>query len=161
MAVESALRGVATRPAPRRGRSSLFVRGCARVRRRALLRRLAEGADPRADAEASCCAAWLLSRRGHIALELKRRVLEAVEEPPTSSISAARLNREEVVEQAPRLLGLAVELRCGERVSVQGLALLERLLGDFESPLYVAAEPLGDAVDRAREALRPRGLGSS
>lgn len=151
---------LARRPSTRRERASLIVRGRARVRRRALVRRLAEGVDPCGDAEASCCAEWLLSRRRRMALELKRRVLEAVEEAPRSPGSTL-LIREEILAQAPKLFGLAVELRSEERVAVRGLAQLERLLGDPESPLYLATEPLGLAIDRAREALRPRERGGS
>lgn len=145
---------LARRPSTRRERASLIVRG------RALVRRLAEGVDPCGDAEASCCAEWLLSRRRRMALELKRRVLEAVEEAPPSPGSTL-LIREAILAQAPKLFGLAVELRSEERVAVRGLAQLERLLGDPESPLYLATEPLGLAIDRAREALRPRERGGS
>lgn len=84
------------------------------------------------------------------------RVVEAAEEPPRSRTSAVPLNRGEILEQAPKLVGLAAVLRSEESVGVHGLAQLDRLLTDAGSSLYMAAEPLADAVDRARAALVSR-----
>jgi hypothetical protein len=130
------------------------VRGRAFVRRRTLVRRLAQGAEPSCDAELRCCAERLSSRRGRLGLAVGlERLLEAAEEPRTPLTSAVPLNRREILEHESRLLGLVAELSSRERLGVRGLALLERMLPDSESPFYAAAEPLAAALDRAHEAL--------
>lgn len=156
MPLDSARAATLGRPAGVRGRPSMLVRARAFARRRALVRRLAAGADPCGDAELRCCAERLSSRRGRVGLAVGlERLLEAAEEPRAGRTAAAPLNRREIVEQEARLLGLVAELRSEQPVAVRGLALLERLLSDAGSPFYAAGEPLAEALDRAREALLP------
>jgi hypothetical protein len=136
------------------GRPPLIVRIRARLWHRTLIRRLAEGADPCSDAELRCCAERLTSPRGRLGLAVGlERAVEAAHEPPRPLTSAVPLNRGEILEQAPRLVLLAATLRSEQPVAVHGLAQLERLLTDAESALYLAAEPLAGALDRASAGL--------
>jgi hypothetical protein len=84
------------------------------------------------------------------------RMIDAAEERPSRHSSAVPLRRATIIEQRPMLLSLAAELRdTDQRVSVRGVALIERLLTDGGSPLYVETmdESLEGALRQARSAL--------
>jgi hypothetical protein len=91
-----------------------------------------------------------------VAAGLTRAVRDA--EAGTSGFSAAvRPYRREVIAARTVLATLDRRLRGVEPVSAQGVALLESLLIDGTSPLYVHIEPgaLGSRLRAAAAALEP------
>jgi hypothetical protein len=127
------------------------------LRRGALGRRLAEGANPSSSPELERRSQQLLSANNRRALaQAIERVIDAAEERPSPYSSAVPLRRAAILEQRPILLSLAAELRdTDQHVSVRGVALIERLLTDGGSPLYVETteESLEGALRHARSAL--------
>jgi hypothetical protein len=93
--------------------------------------------------------------RGRLAAAL-RQVIEAAEQPPRPS-AAAPLDREAVLGARGHLLELARDLDATEYPPARAVAMVERLLGDAASPLYL---PAGGALEseliRARAAFRSR-----
>ena len=146
-----------TPPGGSLSRSSLFLAGRVFLRRGALGRRLAEGADPLSSPELERRAGQLVaqSHRRAVAQEIER-VIDAAEERPSPYSAAVPLRSAAILEQRPILLSLAGDLRhTDQRVSVRGVALIERLLRDGGSPLYVETldESLEGALRHARSAL--------
>jgi hypothetical protein len=95
------------------------------------------------------------SHRRAVAQEIER-VIDAAEERPSPYSAAAPLRSAAILEQRPIFLSLAGDLRdTDQRVSVRGVALIERLLRDGGSPLYVETldESLEGALRHARSAL--------
>jgi hypothetical protein len=137
-------------------RTSLSYHVGGRLRRAALDRQLAAGADPAASVALERRAARITaaSCRAELALGIER-VLEAAEEPPLTFSSSAPLRRAEVLASRDALLGLASDLRNEGSVCARGVALTRRLLTDTRSPLY-SATGAGDieyAARAARDAL--------
>ncbi len=136
---------------------TLSVRGRVFLQRGSLVRRLAAGASPSDSPELARRAQQLCSprhRRG-LATSLER-VLDAAEEPPRPYTAAVPLRRAAILRERAGLLGLAVDLRdTGSGVNARGVALVERLLADGGSPLYLESEQetLDGAIRHARAAL--------
>ena len=146
-----------TRPGASLSRSPLFLGSRVFLRRGALGRRLAEGADPSSSPELERRSQQLLSTRHRRALaQAIERAIDTAEKGPSPYSSAVPLRSNAILEQRPILLSLAGDLRdTDQRVSVRGVALLERLLTDGGSPLYVETldESLEGALRHARSAL--------
>jgi hypothetical protein len=90
-----------------------------------------------------------------VAQEIER-VIDAADKGRGRSGAAVPLRSIAILEQRRILLSLAGELRdTDQRVSVRGVALIERLLRDGGSPLYVETldESLEGALRHARSAL--------
>ncbi|HUA07563.1 MAG TPA: hypothetical protein VMB27_26915 [Solirubrobacteraceae bacterium] len=121
-------------------------------------RQLAAGASTGASAVLAIRGRRLTGRRfrGHIAGGLTRVVRDA--EATTRGFTAAvRPDRREVLAARPLLATLDRRLRGDEPVTPQGVALLELLLTDGNSPLYQPTEPgaLGSRLRAAAAALDP------
>ncbi|MET0972533.1 MAG: hypothetical protein ABWY95_03835 [Thermoleophilaceae bacterium] len=133
------------------------TRGRAFLRRGALARRLAAGASPSDSPELARRAEQLCSARNRRALARGlERVIDAAEERPHPYSSAVPLRRAAVLEAREGMLELAAELRdTNQGVNVRGIALVERMLTDGGSPLYMQndEESLGGAISHARAAL--------
>jgi hypothetical protein len=118
--------------------------------------RLARGADPSEDPKLARRARQLTSRRTRAGLaEGIHSLLDSAEEPDRSLSAAVPLQRREILEESPLLLDLAGDLTGDDELSPRGIALVERLLTDGDSPLYA---PRGNgalhaALIHARAAL--------
>jgi hypothetical protein len=133
------------------------TRGRVFLRRGALARRLAAGASPSDSPELARRAEQLCSARNRRALARGlERVIDAAEERPHPYSSAVPLRRAAIVDSREGMLELAAELRdTNQDVNVRGIALVERLLTDGGSPLYMQKdeESLDGAISHARAAL--------
>ncbi len=121
-------------------------------------RQLAEGTSPGASALLAIRGERLTSRRyrARVAAGLARAVRDA--EATKHGFSAAvRADRREVIAARTVLATLDRRLRAAEPVSAQGVAVLESLLTDGASPLYLPTEPgaLGSRLRAAAAALEP------
>jgi hypothetical protein len=125
-------------------------------RKAALDQRLAQGADPSEDPKLARRARQLKSRRMRDGLaEGIRNLLDSAEEPARSLSAAVPLQRREILKESELLLSLASDLTGGDELSPRGIALVERLLTDGDSPFY-APRPEGSlhaALVHARAAL--------
>ena len=119
---------------------------------------LAAGVSPASGALLAVRAQRLTSRcfRDRVADGLTRTVRDA-EAGALSFSAAVRPHRGEVIAARTVLTTLERRLRGAEPVSAQGVALLEWLLTDGTSPLYVPTEPgaLGSRLRAAAAALEP------
>jgi hypothetical protein len=123
------------------------------LRRGSLDRSLAAGADPHDSPELARRARQLASPRFREGLAAGIcNLLDAAEEPPRGLTSAVPLRRREILDNRPLLVELAEELRSGDELQPRGIALVERLLIDGDSPLYYAGD-LREQLRRARAAL--------
>jgi hypothetical protein len=133
------------------------TRGRVFLRRGALARRLAAGASPSDSPELARRAEQLCSARNRRALARGlERVIDAAEERPHPYSSAVPLRRAAIVDSREGMLELAAELRdTNQDLNVRGIALVERLLTDGGSPLYMQKdeESLDGAISHARAAL--------
>jgi hypothetical protein len=133
------------------------TRGRVFLRRGALARRLAAGASPSDSPELARRAEQLCSARNRRALARGlERVIDAAEERPHPYSSAVPLRRAAIVDSREGMLELAAELRdTNQDVNVRGIALVECLLTDGGSPLYMQKdeESLDGAISHARAAL--------
>jgi hypothetical protein len=137
-------------------RSPLYVTIQVFFQRGALSRRLAAGENPASSPELERRAEQLLSARNRRVLaQCVERVIEAAEERPHPDSSVVPIRRAAILSERQALLSLARELRdSDQRVSVRGVALVERLLTDGTSPFYVEGEESLDRVVRqAHSAL--------
>jgi hypothetical protein len=136
---------------------TLSLRGRVFLQRGSLARRLAAGASPFDSPELARRAEQLRSPRNRRVLAASlERVIDAAEERPHPHSSAVPLRRAAILRVSAGLLGLAAELRDTDApVSVRGVALVDKLLTDGGSPLYVASEEqtLEGAIRHARAAL--------
>jgi hypothetical protein len=126
------------------------------LRRGALDRRLAHGADPRATPELARRARQLTSRRCRAGLaEGIRNLIDAAEEPERGYSAAVPLQRRAILAERDFLLALAADLRSDDELSPRGIALVEHLLTDGMSPLYAPGPEGGlhNALTHARAAL--------
>jgi hypothetical protein len=138
----------------RRGRLLLI----ASWRAAELDRQLAAGVNPGASPLLTTRSRRLTSPRyrGRIAEGLTRATRHATAN--TRGFSAAvRPDRGEVIAARTVLATLDHRLRAAEPVSAQGIAMLESLLTDGASPLYLPHEPgaLGSRLRAAAAALEP------
>jgi hypothetical protein len=133
------------------------LRGRVFLQRGALARRLASGASPGESPELARRAEQLRSPRNRRVLARGlERVIDAAEERPQPFSAAVPLRRATILDSREGLLELAAELRdISQEVNVRGIALVERLLTDGGSPLYIPndAQTLDGAIRQARAAL--------
>jgi hypothetical protein len=113
---------------------------------------LAAGVDPDSTALLELRAAQLLRPRyrRQLAAALDERLMAALRGPRWSS--AVPVVRDQVSEASGTLLSLAQVLRASESVHPRGVAMVLRLLGDGDSPLYLRTVP-GALEHQARLAL--------
>jgi hypothetical protein len=118
--------------------SSLIQPARVWLRRGALDRSLAAGEDPAASPELSRRARQLTSRRSRAGLAASiRNLLETAEERPRGFTAAVPIQRREILRERPLLLQLAADLESQDELEPRGIALVERLLIDGGSPVYV------------------------
>ena len=128
-------------PAEPVGRA-LFVRGRAFTSRSRLVREIAEGADPQADPARAVCASRLCGMRTRRSMAASlANVIDAAMEPPRGISSAVRVAREDVLAARSSINFLIGRLRGDHDVNPRGVAIVDRLLRDAFSPLYL---PHGD-----------------
>ena len=136
-------------PTHRPSREGYMTRLRVRVRRAALDRRLAAGADPGADADLSRRAEELTEgeARRRIAMVIERLIAEAGGPPPPFS-SKAPLAHTAIVACSPRLRAIAGRLESDHIVTAKGVAQAAMLIHEGSSPLY--------SVSTKEDALRHR-----
>jgi hypothetical protein len=126
-------------------------------RRGALDRRLARGADPSECEQLARRARQLTSRRTRRGLaEGILNLLEAAEAPQRSPTAAVPLQRRAILAERGLLLTIAEDLRGEGELSPRGVALVEQLLTDGDSPFYAPQAVIGavhDALIHAHAAL--------
>jgi len=117
--------------------ASLFEPAWVWLRRGSLDRRIARGADTNTDSRLARRARQLVSRRCRKALaEGIRNLVDAAEEPVRTLTAAVPLQRREILRERGFLLQLAVDLESEEELNPRGVALIEDLLTNGDSPLY-------------------------
>jgi hypothetical protein len=131
-------------------RSWLIALRC-RLRRNAIDRELAAGADPDSSECRHLRAAELTaaSTREALAAAYERHLVAATSIPP---LDVVPVNWSGVRAAAPRLDRLAQRLRADPRVRAQGVARARLLLTDGDSALYAKDEGLS-LVDEVRSTL--------
>jgi hypothetical protein len=126
------------------------------LQRGALDRRIARGADLTETPRLARRARQLVSRRCRrgVAQGL-RNLVDAAEEPARSLTAAVPVQRRAILDERGLIVRLAVDLESDDRVAARGVALLERLLSDGDSPFYTPtpAGGLRDALIHAQAAL--------
>ena len=136
--------------------ATLFEPARVWLRRGALDRSLAHGADPSATPELSSRARQLASRRCRAALAGGiHNLIDAAEDPRHGYSAAAPLQRREILRERDFLLALAGDLLGDDTLHPRGIALVERLLTDGTSPVYTPGREgaLHGALTHARAAL--------
>jgi hypothetical protein len=126
------------------------------LRRGELDRRLARGAHPSDSPMLARRARQLTSRRMRAGLAAGiHNVLDAADEPPRGYSAAVPVQRGEILKERPLLVAVAGDLLSDDDLSPRGIALVEELLRDGSSPLYVstAEGALHGAVVHARATL--------
>jgi hypothetical protein len=124
-------------------RLSLRVRLCVALRRDALDRALAGGADPAASAELAFRAALLVRERNRRGLArcLRLAIWEAEAGVSAVRVSPRPVRRGEVLSCREALVALSDRLDRAGPAAPEGVAIAERLLNDLRSPLFAWAEP--------------------
>jgi hypothetical protein len=136
--------------------SSLIQPALVWLRKGSLDRRLAEGADPAANPALARRALQLSSPRFRAGLASSiRNLIDAAVEPARGPSAAVPLERRQILEERERLLQLADDLESSDRLEPRGLALVERLLTDGNSPIYAPSieGALSGSLRHARAAL--------
>jgi hypothetical protein len=126
------------------------------LRRGALDRRIARGADTHESPQLARRARQLTSRRRRRRLAGGiRNLVHAAEQPVRALSAAAPLQRREIMRERGFLLQLAIDLESDDELSPRGVALIETLLTDGGSPVYSPLPPgaLRDALTHAHAAL--------
>ena len=126
------------------------------LRRGHLDRGLAQGANPSASPELARRARQLTSPRFRAGLAAGlRRMVEAAEERPAPFSAQVPLNRRDILRERELFEELARDLSSGDEVSARGVALVERLVLDCDSPCFMsmADDELNRALRHARAAL--------
>lgn len=136
--------------------SSLIQPARVWLRRGSLDRSLAAGADPAASPELSRRARQLTSRRSRAGLAASiHNLLSAAEERPRGYSSTVPVQRREILAERPLLLEIADDLESQQDLKPRGIALVERLITDGNSPVYMSSpeSSLHEALNQARAAL--------
>jgi hypothetical protein len=108
------------------------------LRRGSLDRSLAAGADPATSPALSRRARQLTSRRSRAGLAASiRNLLDAADEGPRGFTAAVPIQRHEILRERQMLLQLAAELESHDELKPRGIAMVERLLIEGTSPVYV------------------------
>jgi hypothetical protein len=126
------------------------------LRRGALDRRLARGADPADSPQLARRARQLTSRRFRAGLaHAIHNLLDAAEEPRRAQTSTVLLERRAILTESPLLIGIARDLTSDDDLNPRGIALVEQLLTDGDSPVYAPAHDraLHDGLIHARAAM--------
>jgi hypothetical protein len=126
------------------------------LRRGSLDRSLAAGEDPAGSPALSRRARQLGSPRSRAGLAASiRNLLDAAEEGPRGFTAAVPIQRRAILRERQLLLQLAADLESQDELEPRGIALVEQLLIDGGSPLYVEGpEPaLHGALVHAHAAL--------
>jgi hypothetical protein len=126
------------------------------LRRGSLDRLLAAGADPAASPQLARRARQLSSRRFRAGLAASiRNLLDTAEERPRGFTAAVPIQRREIIRERQMLLQVADDLESEDELQPRGIALVERLLIDGASPVYVggAERALHGALVHAHAAL--------
>jgi hypothetical protein len=135
-------------------RTRLARRVAARIKRFALDRKLAAGADPRGDDLLACRAEQLRSApmRSRVAADI-RNLVKLADRPPVLSAAAPIAPGVRVARS--RLLILAARIETDPDVRPAGVAAIKLMLADAGSPIFVPStvEELEDALDAVAEAL--------
>jgi hypothetical protein len=127
----------------------------ARWRSRALIRALADGADPAGSDLLELRARTLTTprERARIARGLEN-VVATADDRHLHWTAAAPVDGAAVMDARSELLALAARLRSDAPGSPRGVALAELLVTGYDSPLVGTTEPgLGDAARAAAAAL--------
>ena len=108
------------------------------LRRGSLDRSLAAGADPAASPQLARRARQLTSRRTRAGLAASiRNLIDAAEARPRGFTSAVPIQRREILRERQMLLQLVAALESQDELEPRGIALVERLLIEGASPVYV------------------------
>jgi hypothetical protein len=113
------------------------------IKRDALTRALAAGADPTSSPERALRARQLTSdrRRRQMIRTLRSTVAEA-RQPAMTRARVSIINRRAVLEAEDAIQAMVARLRSPDPIAVKGMAMAERILTDgVSSPLYNPAEP--------------------
>jgi hypothetical protein len=120
--------------------SSLIQPARVWLRRGTLDRLLAAGEDPAASPELTRRARQLTSRRRRSGLAASiRNLLHAAEERPRGFTAAVPIQRRAILRERQLLLQLAAGLESQDELEPRGIALVERLLIEGRSPVYLDA----------------------
>jgi hypothetical protein len=126
------------------------------LRRGALSRAIAAGADPSSSPELARRARQLTSNEFRLTLAAGlTRILKDTERNRAALTAAVPLQRREIIAARNDIERLAQDLRGPDEVQSRGMALVDELLTDGCSPFYTPG-PKGEldlAVRRARAAL--------
>jgi hypothetical protein len=136
--------------------SSLIQPARVWLRRGSLDRSLAAGEDPAASPALTRRARQLTSRRTRAGLAASiRNLLAAAEEKPRGFTAAVPIQRHDIRSERQMLLQLAADLESDDELNARGMALVERLLMDGASPVYVGGPngALHGALVHAHAAL--------
>jgi hypothetical protein len=126
------------------------------LRRGALDRSLAHGADPSDTPELRRRARQLTSRRCRAGLAQGiRNLIEEAEADRRGYTAAVPLQRFEIMREREFLLQLADDLASDDELNARGIALVDALLTDGTSPVYTSSPEgkLHRALIHARAAL--------
>lgn len=146
-----AARRPSRRPADLARRQALKLRVL--VRRTQLDQEIAAGVDPGSRPALALRAAQLLRPRNRRRLAASlERLIEELDADRDWFSAAIPFLRDQVAEARGTLLSLARALRVAERIQPRGLAMVDRLLRDPDSPLYVRSAR-GALQLQARTAL--------
>jgi hypothetical protein len=136
--------------------ATLFEPARVWLRRETLDRSLAHGADPSTTPELSRRARQLTSRRCRNGLAAGiRNLVAAAEETKHPYSAAAPIERRTILSERASLLDLADDLAGDDEVAPRGIALVDSLLTDGTSPVYMPSPDgaLHAAVVHARATL--------
>ena len=126
------------------------------LQRGTLDRRIARGADLTETPRLARRARQLVSRRCRrgVAKGL-RNLIDAAEQPTRSLTAAVPVQRRAILAEQDLIVRLAADLESDDQVAARGVALLERLLTDGDSPFYTPTPTGGlrDALIHAHAAL--------
>jgi hypothetical protein len=124
-------------------RPPLGLRWRVALRRDALDRALAGGAEPTASAELALRAARLVRARNcrGLARAVRLAVWEAEAGVSALRVSARPVRRGEVLSAREALVSLAEQLESARPHSPEGVAIAQRLFTELRSPLFEWAEP--------------------
>jgi hypothetical protein len=126
------------------------------LQRGSLDRRIARGADLTETPRLARRARQLVSRRCRKGLaEGLRNLLDAAGERTQAFTAAVPIQRQAILHEQDLILRVAADLDSDDPVAARGVALLERLLTDGDSPFYTPtpAGTLRDALIHAHAAL--------
>jgi hypothetical protein len=108
------------------------------LRKGSLDRSLAAGTDPEASPQLARRARQLTSRRRRAGLAASiRNLLDVAEDGRRGFTAAVPIQRHDILRDRQLLLQLAADLESDDELQPRGIALVERLLIDGASPVYV------------------------